>query len=109
VDIGGNIKRIRESKGLSQERLAETVGISPALLSLYENNRRKISAIVFIDICHALGATIEDVAPRDEESPSPSPVTTRQLRHYLVEYGLSDEAVKNVLRQIELWEAAGYE
>jgi transcriptional regulator with XRE-family HTH domain len=44
ADLGGRIKKLRESRGLSQEALAKTLGVSRPTLSLIETGDRKVSA-----------------------------------------------------------------
>ena len=52
-EIGQRIRRIRKAKGLSQEQLAEKVGISTTHMSHIEANT-KLSLSVFVDIAEAL-------------------------------------------------------
>lgn len=52
--FGRNIKRIRSSKGLSQEKLAERIYKSSHFVSLIERGETGISFSTIIDICTAL-------------------------------------------------------
>ena len=53
-EIGQRIRRIRKAKGLSQEQLAEKVGISTTHMSHMETANTKLSLSVFVDIAEAL-------------------------------------------------------
>ena len=52
--IGQRIRKIRKSRGLSQEQLAELVGISTTHMSHIETANTKLSLPVFIQIAEVL-------------------------------------------------------
>ncbi len=53
-DIGQRIRKIRKARGLSQEQLAEKVGISTTHMSHIETGNTKLSLSVFVGIAAAL-------------------------------------------------------
>ena len=53
-EIGQRIRKIRKARGLSQEQLAEKVGISTTHMSHIETANTKLSLPVFVDIAEAL-------------------------------------------------------
>lgn len=53
-EIGQRIRRIRKAHRLSQEELAEKVGISTTHMSHIETGNTKLSLPVFVDIAQAL-------------------------------------------------------
>ena len=53
-EIGQRIRRIRKAHKLSQEELAEKVGISTTHMSHIETGNTKLSLPVFVDIAEAL-------------------------------------------------------
>lgn len=57
--IGKRIKYLRESKGWTQERLAEEAGVSKSFISDVENDRRNPSAAKLLDIASVLGASLD--------------------------------------------------
>lgn len=59
--IGQRIRRVRKSKGWSQERLAELVGISVTHMSHIETGNTKLSLEVFNDITIALEARADEL------------------------------------------------
>lgn len=79
--IGDNIKKYRELKRMDAKTLANIVDITPAYLSLIENNKRKnVSIDVLGKIASALGVSVNDffieedlknvkVAPQPIEEP----------------------------------------
>lgn len=52
--IGQRIRKIRKARGLSQEKLAEMIGISTTHMSHIETANTKLSLAVFVDIAEAL-------------------------------------------------------
>jgi len=53
-EIGQRIRKFRKARGLSQEQLAEKVGISITHMSHIETANTKLSLPVFVDIAEAL-------------------------------------------------------
>lgn len=52
--IADNIRIERLRKRLSQERLAENVGISTKYLNMIENNKTNPTIVIIVKICNAL-------------------------------------------------------
>ena len=59
--IGTRIKAGRVAAGLTQERLAEKVGISSTYLSAIECNVKDPKLAIFIKIANAIGASADDL------------------------------------------------
>lgn len=57
IVLGNNLKKIRLSKKLTQEQLAEKINISTQLLKDIESGRKLGSLNTFISICVALNET----------------------------------------------------
>ncbi|MGI8813309.1 MAG: helix-turn-helix domain-containing protein [Pyrinomonadaceae bacterium] len=56
---GDRIREIRESKGLTQDKLSELAGISKGFLSDIENNNKNLSSQGLLRIANALGASVD--------------------------------------------------
>lgn len=59
--IGQRIRKIRKANGLSQEQLAERVGISVTHMSHIETGNTKLSIEVFAEISQALDARSDEL------------------------------------------------
>lgn len=59
--LGINIKSARLKKSISQEELAELVGISLASMSLIETGKQNTAALNLIDIAKALNVSIDNL------------------------------------------------
>lgn len=59
--IGQKIRKYRKAKGLSQEELAERIGISVTHMSHIETGNTKLSLPVFVDVARALEVQTDDL------------------------------------------------
>jgi len=63
VEIGKNIRAIRESKGLSQEKLAELVEIDRTYIGGIERGERNVASLNLIKIAIALNTEVGNFFP----------------------------------------------
>ncbi|HZN32445.1 MAG TPA: helix-turn-helix transcriptional regulator [Pirellulaceae bacterium] len=59
--IGGNVERLRKAKGMSQEELAEAVGISRVFLNRIENGKSSPGAEVLYGLADVLKVTADNL------------------------------------------------
>lgn len=59
--IGQRIRKFRKAQGLSQEELAEKIGISVTHMSHIETGNTKLSLSVFVDIANVLNVQTDDL------------------------------------------------
>ena len=59
--VGRNVKRLREKKGLTQERFAEISGFSQQYISSLERGRRNPTIISLYELAVALGVNHMDL------------------------------------------------
>jgi DNA-binding XRE family transcriptional regulator len=67
LDGENPIKVWREYRGLTQQQLAELIGISTPYLSQIEKNRRTGTKEVLVAIAKALKVTLDDIVIQNEE------------------------------------------
>ncbi len=61
--VADNIRIERLRKRISQEKLAELVGISTKYLNMIENKKANPTIVVVIKICQTLDITLETIFP----------------------------------------------
>lgn len=61
--VADNIRIERLRKRISQEKLAELVGISTKYLNMIENKKANPTIVVIIKICQTLDITLETIFP----------------------------------------------
>ena len=66
--IGGNLKAIRESAGISQEIFADKLGVSRATLSSIENGHVAIDSTKLLKAAQILGRPVSDFFEENEET-----------------------------------------
>ena len=59
--VGGNVRRIRQKKGLTQEQLAEISGFSQQYISGLEQGRRNPTVVTLYELASALGVSPLDL------------------------------------------------
>jgi transcriptional regulator with XRE-family HTH domain len=64
--VGGNVRRIRQEIGLTQEQFAERSGFAQQYVSSLENGRRNPTVVTIYELSQALG-----VSPMDLLRPNP--------------------------------------
>lgn len=60
-EIGQRIRKVRKARGLSQDALAEKVGISTTHMSHIETGNTKLSLAVFVELATALDVRADEL------------------------------------------------
>lgn len=61
ISIGRRVKIFRQKRGLSQEKLSEMSGLTPAHFSHVETGNTKVSLPSLVSIANALDVTMDDL------------------------------------------------
>lgn len=75
MDTGSKIKQLREKMNLKQQDIAEAVGISSAMISMYENGKKKpgrdtiikLAGFFNVDANYFMGHEITTLTKQDEQ------------------------------------------
>ena len=59
MNIGEKIKLLREGKNISQKELAESIGVSDVMVSMYEQDKKKPSLPTIIKIANYFNTTTD--------------------------------------------------
>jgi len=65
--LGKNIKRLRKSKGLSQEKLAELAGLHRTYVGGVERGERNISLLNLVRLARVLKVSVSDLVKGIEQ------------------------------------------
>lgn len=65
--IGNRIKTTRKNKGLTQQQLAQRLGVTKALISAYENLTRKPSLDILVRLSNILNCSTDYILGVDNE------------------------------------------
>ena len=70
--IGANVRRIRLARDLSQEAVAEMMGVDRAYISALELGRRNPTVITLWHVAQALGVTLGELVAEVDEGQDPA-------------------------------------
>ncbi|WP_026381738.1 short-chain fatty acyl-CoA regulator family protein [Afifella pfennigii] len=92
--VGVRLKRLREERRLTQQGLADAMGISLSYLNQIENNQRPLTVPVLLRLNAAFGADVQLFSDEDEAR------LVGELREALADPGVSEEISNAELREI---------
>jgi transcriptional regulator with XRE-family HTH domain len=75
-EIGEQIKKARQARKISQEKLGELVGVTFQQIQKYENGSSKLSPERLQQVAHALGLSATDFLKDSKGMPKISPLPT---------------------------------
>ena len=100
-DYGTHIKNIRQKMGLTQNQVAEALGVTPGYISNVENNRTAMSLRVLIYYAKLVGCSLDSlVGNLDPEYAE----TALDRKLYDVILNLDVDTKEKLLKTIEVWE-----
>jgi transcriptional regulator with XRE-family HTH domain len=89
VEIGNKIKMLRRHAGLTQEKLAELVGVSFQQIQKYENGSTRLNTDKLQQVAHALKIPVEALFEKDTfERP---PLSEREKKVMRAFRGMGDD------------------
>ncbi|WP_216325695.1 helix-turn-helix transcriptional regulator [Deinococcus aestuarii] len=103
--LAERVKEARDYLGLSQEFVADRIGISRPAMSALETGKRKISSIELHKLARLLKKPLEYFFDDDEVLAGPQDETAQAL--YRASKGLSEQDKQQVLRFAEFLRQAG--
>ncbi|WFS63063.1 helix-turn-helix domain-containing protein [Pseudodesulfovibrio thermohalotolerans] len=94
--LGGRIRKLRKSRGQTQEQLAQEAGVSDKYLSEVERGVSKVSVEVLDKVASGLNVELRDLLAMDLEE------DRKQMEDYLVRLikGASDEQLVMLQRVV---------
>lgn len=92
--IGNRIKRYRESRGMTQDMLAEQLNTTRQTISRYENGERKANQDVLFELSEIFNVKVDDFfPPRDDE-------LQKDETEILMAAHIDDDATEEELKEI---------
>lgn len=96
--IGKKLRMVRLDEGLTQEYVAERVGINTSHISNIENNRVKISLTTLVRLCNVLNATVDYIL--SDEYPSDTSAIDNEILKELK--SCSNDKKEKILKIIKI-------
>ena len=79
--VGARMREARVALNLSQEQLANALGISFQQIQNYEKGANGVSAVRLFDICKILNVSLASMFPQEHSKDSASPFTHFPMDH----------------------------
>jgi transcriptional regulator with XRE-family HTH domain len=75
MKLGDNLKKLRESKGLTQQEMADIIHTHRTGYSKMENNQQDIPVDCLVYIAKNFGMTVDDIIYFEEKNKAPNEVS----------------------------------
>ena len=94
--IGQKIRKYRKAQGISQEQLAERIGVSVTHMSHIETGNTKLSLSVFVAIADSLNVRTDDLLSDGQSGADPSRKEIEELliRHFFFGSSRQEKAIR---------------
>ena len=79
-DIGARVAELRKEQGLTQEGLAELLGVSQQSVAAYEVGRLRIALSMLPKLAKVLGVSVESLLGEDQKPAKRGPAPKLQLQ-----------------------------
>ena len=96
MSIGTNIKRIRREKGITQEKLAELLGLTPSAVSQWETDRVLPDITQLPMLCSIFDVTSDEILGISNDSKMQEIDRITDEAYTLIDEGEYDDAVETV-------------
>lgn len=100
MDIGENIRKVRDLKGFSQQALAESIGLSQKQLSRIETNQVSPTFDTLEKICDALGITLKNLLHFNEDLIFNNVVETQNGGEFIAYNNTDIKQIENLYKQL---------
>lgn len=99
-NYGALVKKLRIKSGLTQNQVAESLGVTPGYISNVENNRTAMSLRVLTYYARLVGCSLDSLVGELEPEYSE---TALDRKLYQVITKLDTNAKENLLKTLEIW------
>jgi len=102
MDIGSNIKRLREERGIKQQEIAELISMHRSNYSKIENGQREISVTALDKIAQYFDITIDELIHMGDDVPQEVDITDKSaLEQMKMIQELDEEDKQTIFKMIE--------
>ena len=101
MDIGSNIKRVREAKKLSQKEVITAIDMGAAMYSRIESGKTEPSLSTLEKIAKALGVSLTELIQSDENMSDVNSVDKSLMEKVRLMEALNDEEQKTIYTMLD--------
>ena len=99
-NYGSMIKELRIQNGLTQNQVAESLGVTPGYISNVENNRTAMSLRILMYYARLVGCTLDSLVGELEPEYAETALDRKLYESILM---LDIETKEKLLKTIEIW------
>jgi transcriptional regulator with XRE-family HTH domain len=99
--VGLNLQSIRKKRGLTQQELADRVGVTRQAITSYEAEKVVIPSITLIDIALALNVSSDELLGLKKQSIIETPSSRRIMKRVAIIETLPESTKKHILKFID--------
>jgi len=103
IRIGENLRKLRIKNELTQEKLAEVLGVSPQAISRWENNSTYPDITMLPSIANYYNVSIDELIGMDEIRNVEKINSTFSSVHEYESKGMIDEAIQTLREAIKVY------
>lgn len=110
IMVGASIKNLRKRYKVTQNDLAQWLGVSRQAISMWEANKREIKASTLNKIAHVFGVSLEEVLKQNRPAPTEKEAKMfGRLRLHRVSFEIKAPEAKRVMLtgDFKKWNAKG--
>ena len=100
-NYGSMIKDLRIKNGLTQNQVAEALGVTPGYISNVENNRTTMSLRILMYYARLMGCSLDSLVGELETEYSETALDRRLYEAILI---LDTKTKEKLLKTLEIWE-----
>lgn len=102
--LGNKIKKLREDKRMTQQELADLVGLSQSTIGMLESGRQGASRKTLVKLADFFGVTVDYLLSDDEEMDKIAEYES-QNKIFFSKFGkLSEKDRNKIIKMIEIFE-----
>lgn len=99
-NYGSLIKNLRQQKGLTQNQVADSLGVTPGYISNVENNRTAMSLRILTYYAQLMGCSLDSLVGELDPEYSETALD-RKLYQHIVK--LDIDTKEKLLKTLEIW------
>ena len=100
IAIGKNLQSIRKRRGLTQNDLADKIGLTREAIAAYEAGRSHLIDTTLLEMSTVLRVSVNEILGLERRNDE-SPISRRWAKRMAIIEGLSEPVKKHILRTLD--------
>jgi transcriptional regulator with XRE-family HTH domain len=101
LPVGRNSQKHRKRRGLTQEKLAEKIGVTREAIAAYETGRVHLNDSTLIDVAVALRVPSDEILGLKDRIREELPISRRLMKRMIIIEGLPEAVKKRIILTLD--------